>query len=264
MEKFVNHTGCRMAYITNYFNEKIDNCGHCDHCLSNKIEVKTDITKECYYVLKTVKKLKHNFGTSMLSDILFGSDSKRLKEPIKKLSTFGSLKDVKKERIKEIIRFLILNNYLIEEKLEKSFGSIIKIDNKGLELLKNKLEDIPKIYDITIKDKIDTPIINNKNLEDKLKEYRKNKASIEGCKLYQVFPNKTIEALLNIKVKSINDLRKIEGLGEKRIEKYGENLMDILNDNPLKETKEQNVVDKLLSAGLSLDDIKLLKNEIVL
>ncbi len=28
--------------------------------------------------------------------------------------------------------------------------------------------------------------------------------------------------------------------------------------------KEQTVVDKLLSAGLSLDDIKLLKNEIIL
>ena len=107
-------------------------------------------------------------------------------------------------------------------------------------------------------------LILNGNLEDKLKEYRKNKASIEGCKLYQVFPNKTIDALLNIRIKSINDLRKIEGLGEKRIEKYGNNLMDILNDNPLEETKEQNVVDKLLNAGLSLDDIKLLKNEIVL
>jgi len=265
MEKFVNHTGCRMAYITNYFSEQIDNCGHCDYCLSNKIEVKTDITKECYLILKTIKKLKHNFGTSMLCDILFGSDSKRIKDPIKKLSTYGSLKGIKKDRIKEIIRYLIISNYLIEEKLDKSFGSIIKIDKRGNEILNKKLDDIKeKIYDITVKEKTDTPKISNKKLEDKLKEYRKNKALIEECKLYQVFPNKTIDALLNIRVKNINDLRKIEGLGDKRIEKYGDGLINILNDIPLEETEEQTVVDKLLSAGLSLDDIKLLKNEIIL
>jgi len=265
MERFVNHVGCRTAYITNYFNEQIEDCGHCDNCLSTKIEVKTDITRECYYVLKTVKKLKHNFGTAMLCDILFGSESKRIKDTIKNLPTYGSLKDIKKDRIKEIIRYLIINNYLIEEKIEKSFGSVVKVNKKGSEFISEKLEDIKDIiYDITVKEKIETPKMSNEKLENKLKEYRKNKASVEGCKIYQVFPNKTIDALLNIRVKSINDLRKIDGLGDKRIEKYGKGLIDILNDIPLEETKEQTVVDKLLSAGLSLDDIKLLKNEIIL
>jgi|SaaInlV_150m_DNA_4_1039716.scaffolds.fasta_scaffold08964_1 ATP-dependent DNA helicase RecQ len=265
MERFVNHIGCRTAYITNYFNEQIEDCGHCDNCLSNKIEVKTDITKECYYVLKTVKNLKHNFGTAMLCDILSGSESKRINDTIKNLPTYGSLKDVKKDRIKEIIRYLIINNYLIEEKIEKSFGSVVKVNKKGSEFISIKLEEIKNnIYDIIVKEKIETPKMNNKKLENKLKEYRKNKASVEGCKAYQVFPNKTIDALLNIRVKNINDLKKIDGLGDKRIEKYGDGLINILNDIPLEETKEQTVVDKLFSAGLSLDDIKLLKNEIIL
>jgi ATP-dependent DNA helicase RecQ len=263
MEKFVNNNGCRMAYITNYFGEKIEDCSHCDYCLSNKKEIKIDITNESYYIVKTIKKLKNNFGANTLCEILYGSDSKKLKEEIKKISTFGKLKNLKKDRIKEIIRFLVINSYLLEEKLDKSFGSVIKISKKGYELIKYSLDEIPeKIYDIQSEE--EKPTENNKNLENKLKDFRKEMSIKEECKLYQIFPNKTIDALLSIRINTINDLRKIDGLGDKRIEKYGEKLLGILNETPLEETKEQNVIDKLLLAGLSLDEIKTLKNEIVL
>lgn len=263
MEKFVNNNGCRMGYVTNYFGEKIEDCGHCDYCLSNKKEVKIDITNESYYIVKTIKKLKNNFGANTLCEILYGSESKKLKEEIKKISTFGKLKNLKKDRIKEIIRFLVINSYLLEEKLDKSFGSVIKISKKGYELIKYSLDEIPdKIYDIQSEE--EKPIENNKNLENKLKDFRKEMSLKEECKLYQIFPNKTIDALLSIRINTINDLRKIDGLGDKRIEKYGEKLLGILNETPLEETKEQNVIDKLLLAGLSLDEIKTLKNEIVL
>ena len=35
MERFVNSSTCRMKYITKYFGEDIDDCGHCDNCLSS-------------------------------------------------------------------------------------------------------------------------------------------------------------------------------------------------------------------------------------
>lgn len=261
IERFVNHKGCRMSYITNYFGETIEDCNHCDYCLSNNIEVKLDITRECYYVLKTVKKLKYNYGTSMLCDILFGSESKKMNDSLKNISTFGLLKDIKKDRIKEIIRFLIMNKYLLEEKLENSFGSVIKLDTKGKEFVKQKLDKIDdKIYEISLKEKVNKT--NNKNLEDKLIEYRKKKAIEEECKLYQIFPNKTIEILLSINVNNINDLQKVHGLGEKRIEKYGEDIIKIKNDNPLDESKEQEILDKLVKVGLTLDDISFLKTKI--
>lgn len=261
IERFVNHKGCRMSYITNYFGESINDCNHCDYCLSNSEEVKLDITRECYYVLKTIKKLKYNYGTSMLCDILFGSESKKINDDLKNISTFGSLKDIKKNRIKEIIRFLIINKYLIEEKLENSFGSVIKLESKGKEFVKQKLDKIDdKIYEINVKEKVSN--VNNKNLEDKLIAYRKKKAKEEECQLYQIFPNKTIEILLSININNINDLKKVHGLGEKRIEKYGEDIVKIKNDNPLDENKEQEILDKLIKVGLSLDDISFLKTKI--
>ena len=265
MEKFVNNNGCRMQYITNYFNEKIKSCGHCDFCLSNNVEVKTDITRECYYILKTIKKLKNNFGTIMICDIVYGSDSKKMNSSIKETSTYGKLNNIKKDRIKEIIRFLIMNNYLMEVKLEKTFGSVIKICEKGSEWANVKLDAITdKIYEINIQKKNEHLNIPNEDLENKLKEFRKNKASEEGRELYQIFPNKTIESLLNIRINNIEELLKIDGFGPKRIEKYGKNILNILNDQPLEETPQQTVIDKLLSAGLTLSEIKSLKNEITL
>ena len=266
MEKFVNSNQCRMQYITNYFGEKINECGHCDKCISDSIEIKNDITKECFYILKTVKKLKNNFGMNMLGDILYGSNSKKISPVIKKLSTFGKLNNIKKDKIKEFIRFLVMNDYLIEEKLQNSFGSVIKMSKNGLQWIKenkklNKIDENNKIYEVIVKVKKEEKP--NKNLERDLIAYRKKKATEQGVKLYQVFPNKTIDELLKIRINKIADFSKVNGLGSKRIEKYGEDLLNIINDNPLEDNKHQNAIDKLVNAGLSLNEISALKSQLL-
>ena len=242
MERFVNSNICRMKYITKYFGEDIGDCGHCDNCLSTKKEEKQDITKECYYTLKLVKKLLNNFGSNMLTDILFGSVSKKINPVIKKMSTFGKLNYMRKETIKETIKYLILNGYLIEVKLENMFGSVIKLDNKGEEWIKvnKKYKNIKdKIYQVKLVSHESSQNENNSNhqevldlpkdFENKLKEYRIKKAEENDVKLYQIFPNATITSLLNVKVKDISDFTKINGLGEKRIEKYGKDILEIIN-----------------------------------
>ena len=179
MEKFVNSNTCRMKYITKYFGEDMDDCGHCDNCLSNKKEEKQDITKECYYILKLIKNLKNNFGTTMLCDILAGSTSKKINSIIKNMSTFGKLSSTKKDTIKEIIRYLIVNEYLMEVKIENSFGSVIKLNTKGQEWITSnkklkKIED--KIYQMKLISQNNELVDLPDDFENRLKEYRKKKA----------------------------------------------------------------------------------------
>ena len=271
MEKFVNCTSCRMQYITNYFGEKIKECGHCDNCLSNNEFEKEDITFICFNILKVIKKLKANYGItygmSMLCDILFGSNSKKISEDIKSKKFFGVLKNESKERIKEIIKFMIINDYLEEQKLDKSYGSVIKLNNKGSIWISNNknLDNISKENKI-YREKLICKVTNfndNKNLENKLKEYRYNKSKEKNLKLFQIFPNSTIECLLKVRIKELKDFKNIEGLGTKRIELYGRDLLDILNNNPLKVTKKQNAYDKLINLGLSLDEISSIKDEFI-
>ena len=113
-----------------------------------------------------------------------------------------------------------MKEYLIEEKLQKSFGSVIKMASKGLVWIKEnnkKLESINeenKLFEIQTHDNVtdDNSIESNKELEEKLIAYRKQKATEEGVKLYQIFPNKTIDELLKIRVSKIDDFAKINGL----------------------------------------------------
>ena len=78
-----------------------------------------------------------------------------------------------------------------------------------------------------------------------------------------MFPNKTIDELLKIRINKIADFSKVNGLGSKRIEKYGEDLLNIINDNPLEDNKHQNAIDKLVNAGLSLNEISALKSQLL-
>jgi len=236
MERLVNSSICRMKYITKYFGEDINDCGHCDNCLSPRKEDNQDITKECYYVLKLIKNLTNNFGTTMLVDILYGAASKKISSIIKKMSMFGKLNNTKKDTIKDIIRYLIINEYLIEVKLETTFGSVIKLNKKGKEWIKvnKKVNDIEdKIYQIKLvslhkKSNNQEAFVLPNDFENKLKEYRKKKADENDVKVYQVFPNATITSLLSTKIKDINDFKKIDGLGVMRIEKYGNDILKII------------------------------------
>ena len=234
MEKFVNSNTCRMKYITKYFGEDMDDCGHCDNCLSNKKEEKQDITKECYYILKLIKNLQNNFGTTMLCDILAGSTSKKINSIIKNMSTFGKLSSTKKDTIKEIIRYLIVNEYLMEVKIENSFGSVIKLNTKGQEWITSnkklkKIED--KIYQMKLISQNNELVDLPDDFENRLKEYRKKKADENNVQLYQIFPNKTITSLLSVKVKDLNDFEKIDSFGKTRIEKYGNDILKMINNN---------------------------------
>jgi len=237
MEKFVNDYSCRMKYITKYFGEDMDDCGHCDNCLSTKKEIKLDISKETYYILKLIKKLENNFGSTMLSDILYGSSSKKITSSIKKMKSYGKLNNVKKDRIKEIIRYLIIKNYLTEIKLENSFGLVIKLNDIGLKWIKTnkKIKSITdRVYQIKFvennNETINKIIILPNDFEKKLKDYRKKKANEMNVKVYQIFPNKTITSLLSTPIKDINDFHKINGFGKTRIEKYGDDILKIINN----------------------------------
>ena len=53
-------------------------------------------------------------------------------------------------------------------------------------------------------------------------------SDLEGCKLYQILTNNTIDLLSNTKIDSLNDLRKINGIGDKKMEKYGEKILELI------------------------------------
>lgn len=75
-----------------------------------------------------------------------------------------------------------------------------------------------------------------------LRDLRKELASEEGVPVYTVFTNEQLAQIVQQTVRSKSELQKITGLGEGRIEKYGERLLNHLRvERKAGETSEESV-----------------------
>ncbi|WP_434351274.1 HRDC domain-containing protein [Trichococcus flocculiformis] len=62
-----------------------------------------------------------------------------------------------------------------------------------------------------------------------LKQYRYETSKAEGVKAYYIFNNAQLEALIVAMPRSLDELRKISGFGEVKCEKYGEEILRIVD-----------------------------------
>lgn len=73
--------------------------------------------------------------------------------------------------------------------------------------------------------------ISNEDLEVKLKEFRKKAADDSGRKAFHIFTNKTLDELVEKKPTSLENLRKIRGIGDKRVEEFGMGLIALIKNH---------------------------------
>ena len=73
-------------------------------------------------------------------------------------------------------------------------------------------------------------------LLDLLKDWRMRKARVSRRKPYQVLHNRTLEALASVRPKDLTELAAITGIGPAKLERYGEELLRMVQGdegNPL-------------------------------
>ena len=77
----------------------------------------------------------------------------------------------------------------------------------------------------------------------KLRDLRKEIAQAEAVPVYTIFTNEQLAKMVETKSQTIADLQNIEGVGDARIEKYGNRFLDILvaQGNDTNETNGESV-----------------------
>lgn len=83
----------------------------------------------------------------------------------------------------------------------------------------------------------------NQEIIQKLKDWRSKKANLEGVERYVILHNKTIEEIAETLPKNEEEFKAIKGLGGKKFEKYGEDILAIVNectDNHCAEEEKSN------------------------
>lgn len=215
---FCEYSNCYKSYILKYFNNaSISYCGTCSNCLNN--DELRDFTKESQMILSTVYRTRERFGVSVLTDILKGIKGiKIVQYELDKLTTFGLMKGYSTSFIKSLIKELLCKNYV---NLKEGTYSMLKLNQKSMDILLGKQE----VFLIVREE--EKPL--NTDLFNSLKVWRRNKANKENIKPYIIFSDSTLIEITNRLPITIEELGKIRGVGEKKIEKYGQEIIDLIN-----------------------------------
>ena len=228
MTDLVYYTGCYRRYILNYFGEELkDDCGNCSSCEFDGEVI--DKTIDAQKVISCVYRMKRPYGIGMIVDVLRGSKNKKLVDfKLNELTTYGIMKDYSKDDLKEFINTLIANGYLnyngefpVVTPNEKS-RNIVMGNEKVLFKEERKVQRIAEDNELFII----------------LKNLRKEIAENEGVPPYIVFGDNTLKEMSLRMPINKEQLLDISGVGEKKIDKYGDEFI-----NTVKEYIENNSLE---------------------
>ena len=220
MIDYCNLKECYRKYLLNYFgnDRKLNYCNNCSNCLKDD-ELK-DFTRESQMILSTVFRTREKFGISVLVDILKGfKGPKIIQNNLEKITTYGIMKEYSNTFIKDLIKSLLNEGYV---DLKEGTYSMLKLNARSMRILKGKETVVFKILDKS------EPIL-NEELFDALKKWRKERAFKDRVKPYIIFSDTSLISISNVKPKSNEELLEIRGVGSKKVEAYGADILEIVN-----------------------------------
>lgn len=170
----------------------------------------------------------------LVTDVLKGTKSAKIRSlKFDELSTYGIMKEYSKDTIKEIIYFLITENYI------NSIGDQYPILMLG-ENVKEILNDERQVFIKRKIEKIDTNFAKSNadydvNLFEVLKDLRRNIAEKNNIPPFIVFADASLKEMCKYFPVDKNSMLSISGVGINKLENYGdafiETIKKYVNDN---------------------------------
>ena len=230
MGKFGDIKTCRRRFLLNYFSEEtVDVCGNCDNC--NTIFERFDGTIIAQKALSAVYRTGQRFGMSYLIDFLRGSQARTIRDEHKNIKTYGVGADISKDNWFDYFKDLISQNFL---KQTEGQYPVIVLTERSDDVLRGNVQ--VELIKIKIKEEKKASLVSDvqheyfRDLFDDLKRVRMALAKGENVPPYVIFSDATLIEMATYLPLSIEDMRKISGIGDLKLDKYGRDfLYDIRN-----------------------------------
>ncbi len=236
MQEYAEARICRRKLLLNYFGENLrDNCGNCDVCKNPPVHFDGSIVaQKALSALKRAELGGIAITIPLLIGTLRGSYAAEIKEKkLHELKTFGMGKEFSYGewsywllQLQQIGAFEVLyeeNNHL----RSTPFSDMILRGHYKVDLVKEekRMEEITegadkktKVHELTDSD----------TLYEQLKKYRKQLSDLESVPAYVIFNDNTLHQLIEQLPMTKEELENVSGFGERKIEAYGDGIIDII------------------------------------
>ncbi|MGV6818038.1 MAG: DNA helicase RecQ [Thiotrichales bacterium] len=234
---FCELTTCRRIALLSYFGEeRHEPCGNCDNCLAPP-ETR-EITVEAQKAISCAYRTGQRFGVSYLIDVLRGKEDQRIKQNgHDRISTFGIGTDTELTQWRRIFRQLIAEGFLQMD--AEGYGTLrlsekCRVLLKGEQSLFARLDrQPPSKRDPSERGQRKSGVRSYEQpIFEKLKEKRLEIARERSVPPYVIFHDSTLIEMLRSQPQSLEELALVSGVGEKKLESYGQTFLDVLLANP--------------------------------
>ena len=220
MLDFCESRTCRRRILLNYFGEAYSetNCGNCDNCLESRETIEGTIIAQ--KAISCVSQVKERFGINHIVGILCGSrDQKIIRNQHDTLATYGIGKEYSQKQWQAFIRELVQFDYL---RLDGDRYPIVKLSQRSHDVLSGKENVLlaKPVEEVRVTQRYFDEGF-DPELFEVLRSLRKKLADAENMPSYIIFPDSSLKAMATRFPRSLSEFRKISGVGESKLEKYG-------------------------------------------
>ena len=230
---------CRRVRLLAYFGQASAPCGNCDTCLSPPVSF--DATVAVQMLLSTVYRVDQRFGAMHVLDVLRGIDSDKVRQwGHDNLSTFGIGSATSEAEWRAILRQSIALGLV---SVDHEAYSALKLTDAAKPVLRGAQPVQLRQYQKPVKAskrggsggkpkgyvESDLSAL-EQTIFDKLRWWRVETARKHNVPAYVIFHDATMREIAKAQPVSLTDLRGVSGVGEKKLETYGEDIVTLVQE----------------------------------
>jgi len=225
---------CRRVRLLEYFGQGAEPCGNCDACLQPAVSF--DATVPVQKLLSAIYRVGQRFAAGHVIDVLRGTDTERIKQwRHEELSTFGIGGDRSEAEWRAILRQAIALGLITVD--TENYNSL-KLTDDARPVLRGEQSVQMREYQKPQKQRrtaskpkgyTETDLSTYEQaLFDKLRWWRVETARKHNVPAYVIFHDSTMREIAKAKPASLVELRGVTGVGEKKLESYGAEIVELI------------------------------------
>jgi ATP-dependent DNA helicase RecQ len=232
MDRYCRGALCRHRVLVEYFGqEHPGSCRACDVCLGD-LEPVPDALIIAQKILSCVARVKERFGAGHIVCVLRGETNERvISRGHHQLSTFGLLREHVAREIRDWIHQLVAQEALAQSDDEYR---ILQLTPAAWEIMKGKRS-------VTLYRSVQTRATKSRTADaswqgvdpglfEHLRQIRLQRAEALQLPAYIVFSDVTLRALAAFRPTSLDRMRLIRGIGDRKLMDFGEEFAQAIHD----------------------------------